>query len=118
MVLKMADQAEIAQVEYKPWEVDDEGNRVRFLGVSGDEAKPWNFDDPDLVPLDVEHMVNADKQLTDQVIDTAEKNDSKAGTILPEWLGEDSEHERVETPEAEEPEAEDRPALKPWEVEE
>ena len=92
MVLKLADEVEV-ETNFKPWEIDDEGNKIRRSIGDGEEARPWNFDDPNLVALDVEEMVKADKQLTEQKPEDEEeeaKTEEKK-PVLPSWLAEEDE---------------------------
>ncbi len=90
MVLRLADEGQVEETNFKPWEVEDDGSKIyRRLGQDiGEEAKPWHFDDPNLVPLEVEEMVNADKALTDQKVVPEEEKEA-AKPDKPDWLAEE-----------------------------
>ncbi|MDK9699014.1 MAG: hypothetical protein OEM52_02520 [bacterium] len=112
MVLKLADEGLAKQEELKPWEMDEEGKKIRKFTGDGETSKPWMFDDPNTIPLDVEHLVNADKQLSDAAEENAKKQE-EAGIGIPEWLASEDEINDNDLAAAEKKEKKEK---KPWEL--
>lgn len=68
----------------RPWEVDEKGQRVKYrTGGEEKEMKPWEWDQPDLVPLDEE-------EIHAQIKSGIDEKKSQSNMPVVEWL-EDTE---------------------------
>ncbi|MCX7835841.1 MAG: hypothetical protein N2450_07210 [bacterium] len=96
----------------KPWEIDDQGQKIRYRPGEEKQIKPWEWDHPDLVPLDEEELFTQSKNGSE-----TEKKEIKAP--IAEWLlTNETDLEPIENQEkSSEPKKEEMPIAE-WLIEE
>lgn len=110
VVLHLKDEEEVKiDPTLKPWEIDEQGQRIRYRPGEEKQMKPWEWDQPDLVPLDEE-------EIKSQISNGLEKKETKAQALNAEWLlpEEDTEINQEEEIKKDDDSAQDQKPIAEW----